>query len=132
MEIGPVSSDQSGPGRIENKENRQKRGLKGGLAGDRVEISNEARMKLAALADRALQEISKAPSQFGFGAASRNLIPTGSVGRQAMENDDQINKLERARDRIELGFYNRADIKEEIARRLATEFKKSSCKDETG
>ena len=126
MEIGPVHNDQPSSGRVEAEKSKINSGPKARPAGDRIDISNEARMKLATLADRALHAETKASGQYGPGAARKTSQQTGAARNAAGAHDDNRAKLARVRGRIESGFYDRPDIKEETARRLAAEFKKSS------
>jgi hypothetical protein len=119
MEIGPVHNDQPSSGRVETEKIKKNGGLKAAPTGDRVEISNKARMKLAALADRALQAASKTQRQSGSKAVQKSL----------QQHDDKTAKLERVRGQIESGFYDRPDVRQKIAERLAAEFKKPSGKD---
>lgn len=116
MEIGPVHNDQPNSGRVKTEKIKKNSGPKAAPAGDRVEISNEARMKLAALADRALHEVSRAHRQSGPAAVQKSL----------QQQDDKAAKLALVRGRIEYGFYDRPDVKQKIAERLATELKRSS------
>jgi hypothetical protein len=118
MEIGPVRNDQPNSGRVETENIKKNSGPKAALAGDRVEISNETRMKLAALADRAFHEASKTHRQSGSKAIQKSL----------QQHDNKTAKLERVRERVKSGFYNRSDIRQKIAERLAAKFKKHSDK----
>ena len=81
---------------------------------DRVDISVEARRKLAELAEKAKAEEAlnqeTSPDQNG-GTLDENLI---SLGRAVSK--DEI------RQRIEAGYYNRADVISKIADRLSDEF----------
>ncbi len=119
MEIGPVHNDQPSSGQVETEKIKKNGGLKVAPAGDRVEISNEARIKLAELADRALHAASKTQRQSGSKA----------VQKSTKQHDDKTAKLERVQGRIESGFYDRPDVKQKIAERLATKFKKNSEKE---
>ena len=119
MEIGPVHNDQPSSGQVETEKIKKNGGLKAAPAGDRVEISNEARIKLAALADRALHAASKTHRQSGSKAVQKSL----------QQHDDKTAKLERVQGRIESGFYDRRDVKQKIAERLAAELKKLSGKE---
>lgn len=129
MEIGPVHNDQPSSGRLETEKIKKNSELKTAPAGDCVEISNEARMKLAALADRALHETSGARSQSGLETLQKNPGQTDATGEAESGRDDSRTKPARVRDRIESGFYNRPDVKQKIAERLATEFEKQSWKE---
>ena len=119
MEIGPVHNDQPNSGRAETEKIKKNGRLKAAPTGDRVEISNEARMKLATLADRTLHAASKTHRQSGSKAVQKSL----------QQHDDKTAKLERVQGRIESGFYDRSDVKQKIAERLATELKKPSGKE---
>ena len=129
MEIGPVHNDQPTPGRVEAEKSKKDNRPKAGPVPDRVEISADARMKLAALADRALHETSKAHRQSNSGTAPRSPEQATDIRKAETVHDDQRAKLALVRGRIESGFYKLPDVKKEIAERLATEFKNSSDKD---
>jgi hypothetical protein len=129
MEIGPVHNDQPISGRVEAEKVKKNGGLKAAPTGDRVEISNEARMKLAALADRALHETSGARSQPGLETLQRIPWQTDTAGKAETWCNDNRTKLAQVRGRIESGFYDRPDVKQKIAERLAAEFEKQSEKE---
>jgi hypothetical protein len=129
MEIGPVHNDQPSSGRLETEKIKKNSGLKATSECDRVEISNEARMKLAALADQALNETSGTRNQPGLEILQKNFGQTDAAGKLEAGRDDNDTKLTRVQDRIESGFYNRPDVKQKIAERLATELEKQSGKE---
>ncbi len=109
MEIGPVRSDHPSSGRAETEKTKNNCEPKAASAVDRIEISNEARMRLAALADRALKAASQAHRQ----------TDSQSLQKSLEQHDDKTDKLAQARDRIESGFYDREDVRQKIAERLA-------------
>ena len=129
MEIGPVHNDQPSSDRVETEKIKKNGGLKAVPAGDRVEISNEARMKLATLADRALHKTSGARSQPGLEVLQKTPRQTDAAGKAEAGRDDNRTKLARVRGRIESGFYDRPDVKQKIAERLAAEFEKQPGKE---
>ncbi len=128
MDIGPVYNDQCGQGRVETEKAKNGNWEKAGPAGDRVEISTEARMKLAALADQALHEISKSKSHDSSKATGKPLTQVHTAQKQVVGDVGKTARIECVRDRVESGFYNQPDVKKRIAERLATEFWKSSGK----
>jgi hypothetical protein len=76
---------------------------------DTVDISEDARRKLAELADRALAEMGGVSNEFD-----------GRVDRNGKA--DQISeRLDEIRRRIEAGYYDRPEIKGDIADRLSDE-----------
>ena len=105
MEIGPLSNDkpiqqQAGPKRIEEKTGQQAKETV-----DRVEISDDARARLAELADLRLQ------------SHGDDAEPTraGDAGPEEESNHDRIAEI---RKRIETGFYDQPEIREKIADKL--------------
>jgi hypothetical protein len=84
---------------------------------DTVDISEDARRKLAELADRALAEMGGVDNEFD-GRIDRN----GKSAASGSGKADQISeRLDEVRRRIESGYYDRADIKGDIADRLSDE-----------
>ncbi len=83
---------------------------------DTVDISEDARRKLAELADRALAEMGGVDSEFD-GHVDRNGTSAASGGKAEQISE----RLDEIRRRIESGYYDRADIKGDIADRLSDE-----------
>jgi len=122
MEIGPVNNNQTWPAGAEKEKsyNAKTKGAKS--SEDRVEISNEARMKLAALADKVLRETSAAQRQSGVKVAEKGLKKADADPKLEEAVDHQKARLELIRHRIESHFYQQAEVKREVARKLAEEF----------
>jgi hypothetical protein len=99
MEIGPVHDDQPSSGRAETEKIKKNGGLKAAPAGDRVEISNEARIKLAALADRALHAAS---SECGAGSNLDFMTGETSSGRLLNGWQQSSRRIQRKRSRLEI------------------------------
>ncbi len=101
MEIGPLSTQQSGQ-RPEGPKKPAPQASEPDDArkGDRVEISREARARLAELADLELKKEASPPTPVD----DENL--TGS------------DRIEAIRKRIESGFYERNDVRGRIADKL--------------
>jgi anti-sigma28 factor (negative regulator of flagellin synthesis) len=102
MEIGPLSNQQSGQRpegpKKHDPEKTQSEPAPGG--GDRVEISPDARARLARQADLELKKQESNP---------------GPINDQDLTGDE---RLEAIRRRIESGFYDQIDIKGLIAGKL--------------
>lgn len=77
---------------------------------DKVEISGAAR----SLSEKELA----ASEETGRGGASE----LASVRTEAADLEDRQNKIEQARNRIESGYYESSEVKEEIARRITDDF----------
>ncbi|MFH1374429.1 MAG: hypothetical protein ABII79_11600 [bacterium] len=103
MEIGPIRNEQPDFGRVESDRQESVAGNAVKPTGDRVEISDNARLKLAELADLARREC-----------------------RPAGNGSDRLEKVQR---RIDSGFYDHTTVKGIIADRLTSEFESPSAKD---
>ncbi len=103
MEIGPIRNEQSDSGRVVTDRQESAAGNAVKPTGDRVEISDNARLKLAELADLARRECRSA--------------------------DNDGDRLENVKRRIDSGFYDQPTVKGIIADCLASEFESSSTKD---
>lgn len=115
MEIGPVNNSQPRPTGTENEKRGKNKTPAIEPPTDRVEISHEARVKLAVLADRVRSETLEKHNQLR--------AQVTDPGRQPeLNRDDSQTKLQKARSRIESDYYNRLEVMQEIARRLANEF----------
>ncbi|HUV30200.1 MAG TPA: hypothetical protein VMY05_03790 [Acidobacteriota bacterium] len=100
MEIGPLSNKPPLPSPADRSQDRQEAVEKGAPPQDSVEISRDARCRLAELADAALRA-----EKTGDGAVDRADRP-------------REDKIEQARQRAREGFYDRPDIRDLIADRL--------------
>ena len=111
MDIGPVDniSPQQQPNKKspENKPTEKPADLK---AGDRVEISLEARRRLSDLAEKA-----KASEM----DAQNNVNRPNGLERVNDDNPEKASTLEEIRKRIESGYYNRPDVMDQIAEKLS-------------
>ena len=72
-------------------------------------------------------EISESARSMSEQAASERTNDTTSAdhtesSRETSEMDERADKVERARQRIESGYYDRPDVKADIARRIADDF----------
>ncbi len=115
VEIGPVNNSQPRLTGTENEKREKSKTPAIEPPTDRVEISREARVKLAALADRVRSETLEKRNQPG--------AQVTDPGRQPeLNRDDFQAKLQKVRSRIESDYYNRTEIMQEIAERLADEF----------
>jgi hypothetical protein len=84
---------------------------------DTVDISEDARRKLAELADRALAEMGGVNNEFDGGVERH-----GSLAESRSGKADQISeRLDEIRRRIDSGYYDRPDIRGDIADRLSDE-----------
>lgn len=128
MEIGPVNSNQPRPTGAENEKSNKGSTQTAKPLADSVEISNEARMKLAALADKARRETLGAQNQEGLQAAEASQKKDSARQKSVTGSDDKKGKLEQVRLRIKSGFYNQPEVKKEIAERLTEELQKRSEK----
>ena len=112
MDIGPVNNRPLQQQRIgnspEKKVSEQKPPAK-----DKVEISLEARKRLAELADRALAAETDTAK-----------IGTGKINeeRPVTTEPTKATSLDEVRRRIESGFYDRPEVKDRIAKNLSDEF----------
>jgi hypothetical protein len=113
MEIGPVDKNHSVPPSVPDKwrpaVNKPDSAFK-----DRVEISENARAKLAELADQALAEQYE-PHDGTRAAPQRKAEDT----RSHSSASEHHSKLAEVRKRIRNGFYDQTDVQKEIADRLA-------------
>jgi hypothetical protein len=102
MEIGPLSNQPAGE-RPERPDKPKQAGPPSDSAGgieDRVEISDEARIRLAEMADRELRREALGPQP------------------AATEASDADDKLDIVRRRIQTGYYDQPDVKKNIADKL--------------
>ncbi len=72
-------------------------------------------------------EISESARSMSEQAASERTNDTTSAdhtetSRETSEMDERADKVERARQRIESGYYDQPDVKADIARRIADDF----------
>ncbi len=106
MEIGPLPNDKPLNGYIAREPARQDAPGHQNQVTDKVEISDNARARLAELADAKLNEhhIDRE-----IGNADVNEPATGGTP----------SRLDEIREKIESGFYDRPEVKNEVARRLA-------------
>lgn len=102
MEIGPIRNNKTITGETQRQKGNERQVVEAESRTDTVEISLEARRRLAALADEQLTRLSKNENTAGE-------KPTPSA------------RLARVRDRIDSGFYERPEIAEKIAEKLADE-----------
>ena len=110
MEIGPLSNRRPLPTPVDNRSEGQPAVKNETELKDTVEISDDARTRLAQLADaalRAARDGSRQPSDqvSTKGEGVESTIPTQE-------------RIERIRERIESGFYDQPDVKGKIADRL--------------
>jgi hypothetical protein len=114
MEIGPVQNNQpvQQPSRQARPESSAEV-VKPELT-DRVEISEDARRLLAEMADRALLEEASA-------AAGPEAVDEAAVPKAELKSspDQGAGKLAEIRRRVQSGYYDRPEIKREIADRLS-------------
>lgn len=91
---------------------------------DTVQIFLEARLKLAELADHALKEtLNRAPTPSTDYSPS-DLKKSEADNKTGRANDCRYSMLEQVRQRIKNCFYNRPEVKEEIAKKLVIEISK--------
>jgi hypothetical protein len=88
---------------------------------DTVQISLEARLKLAELADQALQEKLKTAPQPAIVYSRNDLKKAETENKKETSANCSKTTLEQVHHRIKTGFYNRPEAKEEIAKKLADE-----------
>ena len=84
---------------------------------DTVDISEDARRKLAELADRALAEMGGVNNEFD-GRVDRNGKSAVSGSGKADQNSERLDEI---RQRIESGYYDQPEIRGDIADRLSDE-----------
>ena len=96
---------------------------------DTVEISLEARKKLAELADQALRDASRTKTQLDILPHGGELTKAEGDNEPGGTANRKYAMLEQVQERIKTDFYNRPEVKGEIARRLADELAESA--DET-
>ncbi|RKX26482.1 MAG: hypothetical protein DRP45_03435 [Candidatus Zixiibacteriota bacterium] len=97
MEIGPLANDKTVQSSIVPKKTKQEPEMLQEQIADKVQISRDARKKLADLAD---QRLRTEQSELENGKAT------------------EPNRIEKIRRRIETGFYNRPEIRDKIADKL--------------
>ncbi len=97
---------------------------------DTVQISLEARLKLAELADRALKETLKTAPQPGTVYSRSDLKKAEADTRPGTIANCSKTTLEQVQHRIKTGFYNRPEVKGEIAKKLADEISKPADEQE--
>jgi len=116
MDIGPVKHPLPGYQVKQKSPDRQDGSEpKGSETKDRVEISLEARRRLSQTADQALKGEND----------TREEAVKGSNG-QIVKDDFSLNRansLDQIRARIESGYYDRSDVREEIIDRLSDDMK---------
>ena len=101
MEIGPVSNEQSARPPDRTPRNKPEINPAPPKPTDKVEISEDARARLAELADQQLKQ------------SGRDFDPV-----PADAEPDQVDWREEIRSRIESGFYDQPGVKRKIARKL--------------
>ena len=107
MEIGPISNRDNAEQTKRAVPREQAEPQSADAKNDQVEISQEARAKLAELADRQLAEKGRHLS-----------IPDDSGG------DDSL--IKRIREKIESGYYNQPQVRSDIASRLIDDLDKQT------
>jgi hypothetical protein len=130
MEIGPINNYQPKP--VEAIKGIPQGGKTQATAqlADTVQISLQARLKLAELADQALQETLKtAPTMCAVYSLSDLKKAEADNESSPIANGNKT-MLEQAQHRIKTGFYNRPEVKEEIAKRLPDELCKPASEPE--
>ena len=115
MEIGPVRNNQPKPPSNDAERPQQtETQAASSTPHDRVEISDNARQKLAELADRARTEEVRATAHEDTTTAEG-----GDRARPVPSELSQQDRLAEVRRRIEAGFYERDDILSDIADKLS-------------
>ena len=115
MKIGPLSNEQkvwAGLQKIESRpeeESIEKRK-------DTVEISREARKKLAELADQALRNRSGAEAAAGERAETADKTVTEKEKTERILTPERLAEI---RKRIGTGFYDRPEVRDKIIDKLA-------------
>lgn len=113
MKIGPADSG-GRPQGLDDKERRKNdvtpRETPGTDSADNAERSQEARLP----EEKTLQDTGD----------TDNVAPTDEFGGadEAAEIENRADKIEQARQRMESGYYNSPEVKEEIARRITDDF----------
>ncbi|RKX25651.1 MAG: hypothetical protein DRP47_09470 [Candidatus Zixiibacteriota bacterium] len=113
MEIGPLQNHKpqvsSVPPKIEKRETKT-----GNMQPvDTVELSSNAREKLAQLAD-------SARARYGLGEMQRG----NCLENEGSSSELRVEKIKLARERISQSFYNQKHIMQEIADKLTDEIRK--------
>lgn len=116
MEIGPDKVGNDAPLRPDRAERRQERPAEppGRPREDRVELSGDARARIAEAADEARR------SHYSE-QELRDRLRAQHIEVDSAHEAGNANRLQEVRDRIDAGFYEREDVKREIAGRLADE-----------
>lgn len=104
MEIGPLSNGLPMPEPDRPKKTAQETSPARQEISDRVEISTDARARLAELADRELKA----------GGARTEAGPT----RSNQNTNDRQTRIDEIREKIESGFYDRPEVRDRIVDRL--------------
>ena len=117
MEIGPVKNNRPIQPSADEAGKPQKVAEPASRPGDRIEISENARHKLAELADRAvLQQMdSSGTYSRSAGADTRGVDEQSTSGPAA----ERSTRLDEVRKRMAAGFYDRPDVVRKIAEKLA-------------
>ena len=119
MEIGPLSNEPRLNSDIGDKNATEKEtGTKGTTTSssqDSVRISESARAQLAAITADAYQQFGPQMNRDNIRPGNEHLDTPRPLDK-AMSSTERIEIL---RERIEQGFYDRPEVKDEIARRLS-------------
>ncbi len=120
MDIGPLSNGRPVSLPSGKKTDGEKQVTHQPKPTDTVEISDDARRKLAELADAVLRARGAEPTRQ---AQVGDVRKTEGRGMSESRDTDanRADKIEQARRRIETGFYDRPEVKKEIADRLTDE-----------
>jgi hypothetical protein len=130
MEIGPMNNYQPKP--VEAIKGIPQGGKTQVTAqpADTVQISLQARLKLAELADQALQETLKIAPPPGTVYSLSDLKKAEADNESSPIANGNKTMLEQVQHRIKTGFYNRPEVKAEIAEKLADELGKPASEPE--
>ena len=115
MEIGPVRNNQAKPpsSDTERPQKAQPKPAEA-VSADRVEISDSARQKLAELADQTRADDAR------LSAANRTTNSEGGERAEPVPSHlSRQDRLAEIRRRVQSGFYDRDDVKRDIADNLS-------------
>jgi hypothetical protein len=130
MEVEPVNNYQPRPVPATKRTGKGGETRANAQPADTVEISLQARLKLAELADAARREILPSLRRTETTAAQR--APQKNEAAKTVDHVTGRRKIDLAQvqRRMETGFYNQPEVKEKIAERLAEELSKPDDKNE--
>ncbi len=108
MKIGPVDRNNPAPQPNRQAEPTKEKVGKDTPAADRIEVSDDARRRLAELADRARRELLAGPQEAEAPSQAEELA------------SDRIARL---RQKVASGFYQRPEVIQRVAEHLADDIK---------